>query len=242
MRHDAGVKVVLAIGILVATFFASQGAAWGASTPQHHFDVTLEAVIIDSAPELRTRTADGCTQTTRPGPHLGVSLTSSRPTRVTVMRRAGRAVYLPSVIRSITEVWSGSTGWDTIRECPGKEPERFFSICSCFIRLPQPPLTALFSGTSRNTLEFSPVVSLLLGPQNNALYPSSNLHLARGAISERMLFDRRVPKVTAQGSFTVNERIDDGTHEFELTRSVRWTLTFSRNPGDLPRSPALAVL
>jgi hypothetical protein len=95
MKAPCGLALVCAIAVLA-------GAADAARPTQAAFDVTLSATVTKDWNAAVESTEDGCTVVRRSIGHRTVTLRSSRPTRIVVTLRSGKASFAPSVLRFVT--------------------------------------------------------------------------------------------------------------------------------------------
>ena len=101
MHPTAAMKAscVLALGCVIAIL---AGAAHAAHPAQTAFDVTIRATITKDWNAAVESTEDGCTVVRRSIGHRTVTLRSSRPTRIVVTVRSGKASFSPSAVRFVT--------------------------------------------------------------------------------------------------------------------------------------------
>ena len=95
MKATCGFTLVLVIAALA-------GAADAARPAQSVFDVTIRATITKDWNAAVQSTEDGCTVVRRSIGHRTVTLRSSRPTRISVTLRSGKASFSPSAVRFVT--------------------------------------------------------------------------------------------------------------------------------------------
>jgi hypothetical protein len=220
MKASCGFALVCVLAILA-------GAADAARPTQAAFDVTIRATVTKSWNTAVESTEDGCMVTRRSVGHRTVTLRSSRPTRIVVTLRTGKASFSPSSIRFVTARVAQSGENSTRKEPCGSGTVR--ERCR--------PVSRKVGGRSfrffrsgRNTVSFRSAALPGAGttcPNESAAVRSirPGLRDAQGQISEVALAGG-----TGQTAFGSSEVVTDlqGAETGQVVERVNWSLTFAR--------------
>jgi hypothetical protein len=218
MKASCGLALVCAIAVLA-------GAA-DAHPTQTTFDVTIRATITKDWNAAVESTEDGCTVVRRSIGHRTVTLRSSRPTRIVVTLRSGKASFSPSAVRFVTAKVAQS-GENSTRKEPcgsGTVHER----CRPVSRRAGGRSFGFFR-SRRNALSFRPATLPGAGtrcPNEStavrAVRPS--LRDAGGRMAEAAL--ARGVGQTAFASSVVTTDLE-GAETGQIVERVHWSLTFA---------------
>lgn len=219
MKPSCGLALICAIAVLV-------GAADAARPSQARFDVTISATVTKDWNAAVESTEDGCTVVRRSIGHRTVTLRSSRPTRIVVTLRSGKASFSPSAVRFVTAKVAQSGQNRTRKEpCgPGTVRER----CRPVSRRVEGRSFRFFR-SRRNTISFRPATlpgARTRCPNESAAVRASRpaLRDAGGRMAEAAL--TRGVGQTAFGSSVVTTDLE-GAETGQVVERVDWSLTFA---------------
>jgi hypothetical protein len=220
MKASCGFAILCVIAVLA-------GAADAARPTRTGFDVTIRATVTKDWNTSVESTEDGCTVVRRSIGHRTVTLRSSRPTRIVVNLRSGKASFSPSTIGFVTAKVAQRGENSTRKEPCGSGTVR--ERCLPVSRRVEGRSFRFFRG-GRNTISFRPA-SL---PGASARCPNEStavrkiepgLRDAGGRMSEAAL-----ARGVGQTSFASSVVTTDlqGAETGQVVERVHWSLTFAR--------------
>ena len=221
MKPTCGFTLVFVIAVLA-------GTADAARPTRAVFDVTIRATVTKDWRTSVESTEEGCTVVRRSIGHRTVTLRSSRPTRIVVTLRAGKASFSPSAVRFVTAKVTQSGENTTRREArcgSGTDRQRCRRASR---RVPNRSLG--FFRSSRNEISFRAATLPGSGsacPGESAAVRANrpSLRDAEGQISEAALAGGA--SQTAFGSSEVTADLE-GAETGRVVERVHWSLTFAR--------------
>jgi hypothetical protein len=228
-RHHASTAAmkapcILALGCVIAIL---AGAAHAAHPTQTAFDVTIRATITKDWNAAVESTEDGCTVVRRSIGHRTVTLRSSRPTRIVVTLRSGKASFSPSAVRFVTAKVA-QTGENSTRKEPcgsGTVHER----CRPVSRRVEGRSFSFFR-SRRNTIAFRPAT--LPGARTRCPNESTAVRAVKPALRDAggRIAEAALARGVGQTAFASSVVTTDleGTETGQAVERVHWSLTFAR--------------
>jgi hypothetical protein len=215
---------VLALGCLIALL---AGAADAARPTRAVFDVTIRATVMKDWNAAVESTEDGCTVVRRSTGHRTVTLRSSRPTRIVVTLRSGKASFSPSAVRFVTAKVAQS-GENSTRKEPcgsGTVHER----CRPVSRRVEGRSFRFFR-SRRNTISFRPAT--LPGVRTRCPSESTAVRAVRPALRDAIgrMAEAAFARGAGQTAFASSVATTDleGAETGQVVERVHWSLTFAR--------------
>jgi hypothetical protein len=219
MKAPCGLALVCAIAVLA-------GAADAARPTQATFDVTLSATVTKDWNAAVESTEDGCTVVRRSTGHRTVTLRSSRPTRIVVTLRSGKASFSPSAARFVTAK-VGQSGANSTRKEPcgsGTVHER----CRPVSRRVEGRSFRFFR-SRRDTISFRPAT--LPGARTRCPNESTAVRAVRPALleAEGRMAEAALARGVGQTAFASSVVTTDleGAETGQVLERVHWSLTFA---------------
>jgi hypothetical protein len=225
------VLLTLAAVVVLAGLVAASSSA---QPTRVVFRVTLKAQLTKTWNYVSVLEEGECVTTTRVTGSRSVTLSSRRPTLVTVTFPNRRVRFSPSIVRSLSGTASQS-GAVTTTEGGGSGCRRSSRHVDCArARRAFADQAARFFRSARNEISFARTRDFAAGlptscpPQAEPVRAERpGLQLAEGEFSERALRNVRIPSQAALGS--VEETTDfQGPEDGKVVVRVSWELTFAR--------------
>jgi hypothetical protein len=220
MKASCGFALVCAIAVLV-------GAADAARPTQERFDVTISATVTKDWNAAVESTEDGCTVVRRSIGHRTVTLRSSRPTRIVVTVRSGKASFSPSAVRFVTAKVA-QTGENSTR----KEPcgsRTVHERCRPVSRRVEGRSFRFFR-SRQNSISFRSAT--LPGARTRCPNESTAVRAVRPALRDAggRMAEAALTRGVGQTAFASSVVTTDleGAETGQVVERVHWSLTFAR--------------
>src|SRR5262245_54937357 len=205
---------------------ALAGAADAARPTRAVFDVTIRATVTKDWNAAVESMEDGCNVVRRSVGHRTVTLRSSRPTRIVVTLRSGKASFSPSAVRFVTAKVVQSGENSTRKEPCGSGTVR--ERCRTVTRRAEGRSFRFFRST-RNTISFRPAT--LPGARTSCPNESPAVREVRPALRDAggQMAEAALARGIGQTAFASSVVTTDleGAETGQVVERVHWSLTFA---------------